>query len=152
LPVIDTSVLVAILAGEPEQDAFNEKIASVGGCALSAANYVETHIVIEARFGETGTRELDLYLYGSAMKIIPVDREQAGLAGLACREFGRGNHPAALNCGDCFSYALAKWLETPLLFKGDDSSKTGLLCAQATPVITESLGNTVASRPEYQGP
>lgn len=127
--VVDTSVLVAILAGEPQRDEFNEKIASAESCALSAANYVETHIVIESRFGEAGTRELALYLYESGMSIVPVDRDQADLARLAYLDFGRGKHAAALNFGDCFAYALAKRLGAPLLFKGNDFSRTDVMSA-----------------------
>ncbi|HET8984827.1 MAG TPA: type II toxin-antitoxin system VapC family toxin [Trueperaceae bacterium] len=127
--VVDTSALVAILAGEPEHDAFNEKIATAEKCSLSAANYVETHIVIESRFGDAGTRELALYLHESEMSIVPVDRDQADLARLAYRDFGRGKHEAQLNFGDCFAYALAKRLGAPLLFKGGDFSKTDVMVA-----------------------
>lgn len=127
--VLDTSALVAVLAGEPEQEEFNGKIAVADGCLLSAANYVETHIVIAARLGEAGTRELALYLHESQTVIVPVDRDQADLARLAYREYGRGAHPADLNFGDCFAYALAKRTGAPLLFKGTDFSRTDLLVA-----------------------
>ena len=127
--VVDTSALVAILTGEPEHDAFNEKIATAERCALSAANYAETHIVIESRFGDAGTRELALYLHESGISTVPVDRDQADLARLAYKDFGRGKHEAQLNFGDCFAYALAKRLGAPLLFKGGDFSKTNLLIA-----------------------
>lgn len=127
--VVDTSALVAVLAGEPEHGIFNEKIAAAERCALSAANYAETHIVIESRLGDAGTRELALYLHESGIAIVPVDRDQADLARLAYKDFGRGKHEAQLNFGDCFAYALAKRLGAPLLFKGGDFSKTDLLVA-----------------------
>ena len=126
--VVDTSALVAVLSGESERDDFNEKIAA-GDCCISAASYVEAHIVMEARYGETGSRELSLYLHEANMRIVPVDRDQADLARLAFRNFGKGRHGASLNYGDCFSYALAKRLGAPLLFKGDDFSRTDVLVA-----------------------
>lgn len=127
--VIDTSALFAILAGEPEQDEFNDRIAVADRCMMSAATYAETHIVVERRMGEVGTRELALYLHEAGMSIELVDRDQADLARVAYRTFGRGKHAAALNFGDCFSYALAKRLGVPLLYKGDDFSKTDILRA-----------------------
>lgn len=127
--VVDTSALVAVLSGEPEEDAFNERIATADRCLLSAANYVEAHIVIESRLGEAGTRELALYLHESGTVVVPVDRDLADLARIAFKEFGKGRHAAALNFGDCFSYALAKRVGAPLLFKGDDFSKTDLVLA-----------------------
>ena len=127
--VVDTSALVAILSGEPEHDVFSEKIATVERCSLSAANYVETHIVVEARFGDAGTRELSLYLHESGLAVVPVDRDQADLARMAYKAFGRGKHEASLNFGDCFAYALAKRLGAPLLYTGEDFSKTDVLSA-----------------------
>lgn len=129
MTVVDTSALMAILSGEPEHDVFNEKIAAAETCAISAANYVETHIVIESRLGDAGTRELALYLHESGMNVMPVDRDQADLARLAYKHFGRGKHPAGLNFGDCFAYALAKRLGASLLFKGNDFSKTDVKAA-----------------------
>ena len=127
--VVDTSALVAILTGEPDRRAFNEKIAAAGRGSISAATYVETHIVIETRYGDDGTRELTLFLHESGITVVPVDRDQADMARLAYKKYGRGKHPAALNFGDCFSYALAKRLGVPLLYKGDDFTKTDLLAA-----------------------
>ena len=87
---------------------------------MSAANLVETSIVIEARVGEAGGRELDRLLQKADVDVVAVDAEQADLARHAYRRFGKGRHPAGLNYGDCFSYALAISAGEPLLFKGDD--------------------------------
>lgn len=127
--VVDTSALVAILAGEPEQQTFNEKIAAADRCSISTGTYLEAHIVIGARYGEQGTRELALFLHEADMGVVPVDRDQADLARLAYEKYGRGKHAASINFGDCFAYALAKRLGAPLLCKGDDFPKTDVLIA-----------------------
>jgi len=93
---------------------------------LSAANLLEAAIVIEARKGEAGSRELDLLMYRSGIEIVAVDRDQVETARLAWRRFGKGRHPAALNYGDCFAYALAKTRGLPLLFRGDDFARTDI--------------------------
>lgn len=125
---MDTSALVATLSGESERDHFNAIIAS-RDCLLSAGSYLEAFIVIETRFGEEGARLLSLYLHESGMTVVPVDRAQADLARRAYRRFGKGRHPAALNYGDCFAYALAVARGAPLLFKGDDFARTDLEAA-----------------------
>jgi len=94
---------------------------------MSVANFVETSIVIEARFGYDGVRDLDLFLSTANIKLVSVDIDQARVARNAFRQFGKGRHPAKLNYGDCFSYALAKITDLPLLFKGNDFSKTDIL-------------------------
>ena len=124
--VIDTSALLAILQDEPERRAFNEAIESADIRSVSAASFVEVSIVIESRYGPDGIRDLDLFLSKAEIKLIPVDAEQAFVARQAFRQFGKGRHAACLNFGDCFSYALAKSLGEPLLFKGEDFSKTDL--------------------------
>ena len=91
---------------------------------LSAASLVETAIVIEARVGEAGGRELDLLLQKASIDVVAVDAEQADLARHGFRNFGKGRHSAGLNCGDCFSYALARATGEPLLFKGHDFTQT----------------------------
>jgi ribonuclease VapC len=93
---------------------------------MSAASLLETAIVIEARYGEPGGNELDQLLQKAQIKIEPVTVEQAEVARRAYRSYGKGRHPAGLNFGDCFSYALAKVLGEALLFKGDDFSKTDI--------------------------
>ena len=87
---------------------------------------MEAPIVIESRKGEAGGRELDLLIYRAAIEIVAVDQDQAEIARLAWRRFGKGRHAAGLNCGDCFAYALAKSRRLPLLFQGDDFSQTDI--------------------------
>ena len=122
--VIDTSALVAIMLDEPERRSFNEKIETDPVRLLSAASFVETTLVIETRLGEAGGREFDLLLHRAAVEIVPVDADQAEIARRALRQFGRGRHPAGLNFGDSFAYALAKTRGEPLLFKGTDFALT----------------------------
>jgi ribonuclease VapC len=127
--VIDPSAIIAILQDEPERRAFNACIAAAPRRSLSAAGLVELSIVMEARYGEVGARNLDLFLATAGIEVIPFDAAQAALAREAFRRFGKGRHPAGLNLGDCFSYALARALAAPLLFKGDDFPRTDLTAA-----------------------
>ena len=122
--VIDTSAIAAILFNEPDAAALEGKIADDPVRLMSAATFLEATIVIEARLGDPGGREFDLWLHRAEIEILPVDAEQADMARRAWRRFGRGRHPAGLNYGDCFSYALAATHDEPLLFKGDDFTKT----------------------------
>jgi len=122
--VIDTSAVAAILFDEPAAAALEGKIADDPVRLMSAATWLEAAIVIEARLGDAGGREFDLWLHRAEVEILGVDAEQADRARRAWRRFGRGRHPAALNYGDCFSYALAATHDEPLLFKGDDFTKT----------------------------
>ena len=124
--VIDTSAIVAILQNEPEQDAFIEAIESADIRLVSAASFLEASIVILTRYGMDGILDLDLFMAKAGIEISSVDSDQANIARRAFRDFGRGRHPAELNFGDCFSYALAKSLDLPLLFKGNDFSKTDI--------------------------
>jgi ribonuclease VapC len=125
--VIDTSALVAILCMEPEAARLAHALEADPYRLISAATWVETSIVIEARYGEPGGRELDLLKTKAELAIQDVDASQAELAREAWRRFGKGRHPAGLNFGDCFSYALARSTGERLLFKGDDFSRTDVL-------------------------
>lgn len=125
--VIDTSAIVAILADEPERRSFNLIIEADRVRLLSAVSLVETAIVLGNRYGEAAERELDLFVYKANIEITPVDTEQAGVARRAYIRFGKGRHPARLNFGDCFAYALAKVTGEPLLYKGSDFSQTDIL-------------------------
>jgi ribonuclease VapC len=116
--VIDTSALAAIFFAEPERQAFLNSILAATSRLVSAATVLETGIVLEARQGEAAGREFDLFVVRAALQVVPVDAEQADLARSAWRKFGKGRHPAGLNFGDCFSYALAKLTGEPLLAKG----------------------------------
>jgi len=127
--VIDTSALLAILQDEPERRAFNEAIEAADARRLSVVSFVELSIVIDTRFGAAGQRDLDLFLERAGVELVPVDTEQARVARHAYSRFGRGRHAAGLNFGDCFSYALARVLGEPLLFKGDDFSRTDAMAA-----------------------
>ena len=122
--VIDTSAIAAILFDEPDAAALEGKIVDDPVRLMSAATFLEATIVIEARLGDPGGREFDLWLHRAEVEILPVDAEQADMARRAWRRFGRGRHPAGLNYGDCFSYALAATHDEPLLFKGDDFTNT----------------------------
>lgn len=129
--VIDTSAILAILLDEPERRAFNETIEDAETRLLSVANFVEVSIVIEARFGAEGSRDLDLFLERAGITHAPVDLQQAKAARGAFRRYGKGRHVAALNFGDCFAYALATVLGEPLLFKGSDFTLTDVVPAFA---------------------
>jgi ribonuclease VapC len=122
--VIDTSAILAILLDESESPAIRQAIEDDPIRFLSSASYLETSIVIEARFGEHGGRELDLLLHTAKVEIVSVDREQAEVARDGYRRFGKGRHAAALNFGDCFAYALSRCTGEKLLFKGDDFTRT----------------------------
>ena len=127
--VIDSSALIAVLLGEPDSKIFSEAIANTPKRLVSAFSALETSIVIESKKGEPGGRELDLLIHKARIEIVPVNEEQFELARRAGRDFGKGRHPAGLNIGDCCSYALSKYSGEPLLFKGDDFSKTDIQAA-----------------------
>ncbi len=122
--VIDTSALVAILRNEPERPMFIEALEATDSRRMSTATFVEISMVIEAKRGAEGLRDLDLFLATAGVDLVAVDSEQAHVGRRAFSRFGRGRHRAALNYGDCFSYALAMVVGEPLLFKGDDFGHT----------------------------
>jgi len=124
--VIDTSALVAVLLGDASAPGLAAAIEAASSRLLSAANLLETAMVVESRKGEAAGRDLDLLLYRAAIEVVPVDHDQAEIARTAWRQFGKGRHPAGLNYGDCFAYALAKARQMPLLFSGDDFARTDI--------------------------
>jgi ribonuclease VapC len=124
--VIDTSALTAILAKEPERDAFLKALAASPVRRLSAVTALETSIVIEARYGPEAVADLELLLYVSKIEIAAFDAKQFEAAARAWRNYGKGNHPARLNFGDCCVYALAKTSGEPVLCKGNDFPQTDL--------------------------
>lgn len=125
--IIDTSAIVAILSAEPEAEAFVEAIRSSFHRRLSAGSYVELGIVVDRRRDPIASRRVDELLGRLSVIIEPVTGSQARIARDAYRDFGRGNgHRAGLNFGDCFAYALARELDEPLLFKGDDFRHTDI--------------------------
>ncbi len=125
--ILDTSALIVILRDEPEAKAFARAIADADRRRLSAANYLEAAIVIDGSRSPIASRRFDDLLREAEIVIEPVTEAQAKIAREAYRDFGRGSgHPAALNFGDCFAYALAKTFREPLLFKGDDFVHAGI--------------------------
>jgi len=123
--IIDTSALVAILRGENERANFLEIIGHASDRCISAASYLELGIVLDNRHDPSAARGLDDLLATLDIDIAEVTARQARLARSAYRDFGRGSgHPAKLNFGDCFSYALAKDTDEPLLWKGEDFGHT----------------------------
>jgi ribonuclease VapC len=122
--VIDTSAVIAILLDEPERRQFNEALEADPPRLISAASVLEAEIVLFTRKGKTAQRLLDEFLREARIHVRPVDDEQIAAARAAFRRYGKGRHAAALNFGDCFSYALAKISGEALLYKGDDFSLT----------------------------
>lgn len=127
--VLDSSAVLAILFDEPERKTFTTAVEQDRRRLMSAANLLESAMIIESRRGEPAGRELDLLLHRAGVQIVPVDAEQVESARSAWRRFGRGRHPAGLNFGDCFAYALAATTGEPLLFKGDDFQRTDVPAA-----------------------
>jgi ribonuclease VapC len=125
--VIDSSAIIALLLGEPETAAFVSAIATASTRLVSAPSYLETAIVMVSRSGGEAQEKLDRLLSELAAEVVPFTHEQAILAVVAYRQYGRGSgHAAGLNFGDCFTYALAKLRDEPVLFKGNDFSRTDL--------------------------
>lgn len=129
--VVDTSAAVAILTGEPAGAAIIGTLDHATQRLMSAASLVELGIVLEARFGPVGGAVAERFTREGSIEVVPVDFDQAQVAISAWRRFGKGRHPAALNFGDCFTYALAATTMLPVLFLGDDFNHTDLALAQA---------------------
>ncbi len=127
--VLDTSAVIAIILREPEADQFEAAIDRHSTLRISASSVLESAIVLRQRFGEDGVRNLDRLLAKIRVTIEPFDMQQLAWARHALETYGRGRHPAKLNFGDCFTYALAKSTGEPLLFKGSDFSLTDLKSA-----------------------
>ncbi|MEE6281838.1 type II toxin-antitoxin system VapC family toxin [Georgenia sunbinii] len=128
--VLDTSALSAVIFGETDAESLLAAMQRhAGGLTISAATAVEAGIVIEAKQGPEATADLHALLDALQVSTTAVDGEQIAVAVAAWRRFGKGRHPAALNFGDCFSYALARTLGASLLFKGRDFAQTDILSA-----------------------
>jgi ribonuclease VapC len=123
---LDSSAVLAILLGETGYEVFRDAIKKASSCSVSAASFVEISIVTESRTGDAGIRLRDAVFRSARIAIKPVTEEQAYIASQAYSVFGKGRHPAGLNLGDCFSYALAKATGEPLLFKGEDFRLTDI--------------------------
>ena len=124
--IIDTSAVLAVLFREPDARRFEDAIANAWPRRMSVATLLEAALVVESRGGTAAGHELDFLLDRAEVELVPVTREHAYAARHAWRRFGKGNHPAALNFGDCFAYALAKSTDEPLLFKGEDFARTDI--------------------------
>jgi ribonuclease VapC len=125
--VIDTSAILAILLGEPDAASFSRAIAGDPKRLMSSFSALEAATVIRSRKGPVGIRELDLLLHSIGATIVSLDADQVLLARSAYEKYGKGYHPAALNLGDCCSYALSRSSGEPLLFKGNDFSQTDVV-------------------------
>ena len=124
--IVDSSAVLAILFGEPDARRHAATIMAAYPCRMSVANVLEASIVVEHRGGEHAAHNLDALLERAEIELVPVTVEHLEAARVAWRRFGKGNHPAALNFGDCFAYALARTTGEPLLFKGDDFARTDI--------------------------
>ena len=124
--VVDTSALIAVLNMEPESARLAAAMEADANRLISAATVVEAGVVIESRYGSAGGRELDLFIVKASLSIEAVTAQHAEVAREAWRRYGKGRHSAGLNFSDCFSYALAKVMGEPLLFKGDDFTHTDI--------------------------
>jgi len=127
--IIDTSALAAIFFDEPEAIQYTQIIHDADRCLISAANFLELSIVLESQIAAEAVRQCDMFFRRAGIVIEPFTVGQAHLARQAFHDFGKGRHPAGLNFGDCFAYALARHTGEPLLFKGNDFSKTDVVSA-----------------------
>ena len=128
--IVDSSALIAILRAEPEAAACAKAIEDAARCRMSAANFLESAVVMDSSRDPVVSRRFDELVDVARIGIEPVTESQARIARAAYRDFGKGSgHPAGLNVGDCFAYALAKESGESLLFKGDDFVHTDLVPA-----------------------
>jgi ribonuclease VapC len=124
--ILDTSALLAVLLREPEAPAFAHAIETAEVVRMSVAGYLEAAIFVDRRGDEVRRALLDTFIEEFGIVLEPVTIEQIRVARQAFRSFGKGMHPAGLNYGDCFTYALARAVREPVLFKGSDFSQTDL--------------------------
>ncbi|GGP14854.1 type II toxin-antitoxin system VapC family toxin [Nonomuraea glycinis] len=128
--IIDTSAIIAILRSEPDALTFAEAIADAGVRRMSAANFLEAAVVIDGSRDPIASRRFDELISTAEIAVVPVTEVQARMARAAYRDFGKGSgHPAGLNFGDCFAYALAQESQESLLFKGKDFIHTDVRAA-----------------------
>lgn len=127
--IVDTSALIAIVYDEPEAADFVARIHDAEVCRISVANHLELAMVVEHQLGPDGARQVEAFLRRAGIVVEPVTLEQGEIARQAFLDYGKGRHPAGLNFGDCFAYALAKATGEPLLFKGGDFARTDIAAA-----------------------
>lgn len=124
--IVDSSTIIAILRDEPDAAAMAEALQEAPIRRISAVTYVEAAVVADNDRNPVLSRRFDGLVRDAQMLVEPVTARQAELARQAYRDFGKGRHKAGLNLGDCFAYALAKEMDEPLLFKGDDFRHTDI--------------------------
>jgi len=127
--IVDTSAVLAILIAEVDAARYAEAIAGADIRLISAANYLEAAIVVDNQAGAAAGRQLDAFFSRAGFQVESVTRHHADIARQAYLDFGKGNHPAGLNFGDCFAYALSKVTGEPLLYKGEDFARTDIVSA-----------------------
>ena len=127
--IVDTSAIVAIIFRESGYKRYEKAILEAQSSRMSVVSYLEASIVLESRSGIATGHDLDILLKEADIELEPVTIDQAQGARRAWQRFGKGNHPAGLNFGDCFSYALAEDTREPLLFKGQDFAQTDIVAA-----------------------
>ena len=127
--IVDTSAILAILLGEPDAGRYEDAMAAAWPRRMSAAALLEAAMVVESRGGAKAGYELDALLERAEIELAPVTSEHANAARRAWRRYGKGNHPAGLNFGDCLAYALAEATGEPLLYKGRDFDRTDIEAA-----------------------
>ena len=124
--IVDSSALLSILQQEPDAARFARVLAQNPGSQMSAANWLEASMLLYVRQDEQGVHDLDVLVAHYGIEVVDVTTAQAKAARRAFMRFGKGVHPARLNFGDCFAYALAKDTGEPLLFKGGDFTQTDI--------------------------
>ena len=122
--IVDTSAVLAVLFRESDAECYERAMVEAPHCRMSAVSFLEVAMVLESRGGAAAGHELDVFIREAAIDLEPVTSVHAQAARRAWRRFGKGNHPAGLNFGDCFAYALAEATKEPLLFKGRDFALT----------------------------
>ena len=127
--IVDSSAILSVVFGEPGFEVFAQALAEAQFCKMSAASFVEVMMVAEGRGSDRAARHAESFIRSGSVAIMPVTVEHAYLAVQGFSTYGKGKHAAGLNFGDCFSYALAKALDEPLLFKGEDFRKTDVIPA-----------------------
>ena len=127
--IVDTSAILAILLGEPDAERYEDAIAAAWPRRMSAVALLEAAMVVESRGGARAGDELDALLERAEIELMPVTSGHANAARRAWRRYGKGNHPAGLNFGDCLVYALAEATGEPLLYKGRDFARTDVEAA-----------------------
>jgi ribonuclease VapC len=128
--IVDTSAIIAIIANDPERPALLQAMLDSPSVRMSAGSLLETSIVVDRLGDPVASRRLDDLLAALGVEVVEMTREQAEIGRAAYRDFGKGSgHPAGLNLGDCFAYALARQTREPLLFKGEDFAHTDVTSA-----------------------